>query len=68
MRTILIAGLCLTFVACVRVKAHQRELLAHPAMQAPVWIEQSRADQHVSEVREATKGATGNTGGGCGCN
>ena len=53
---------------CARVKPHQRELLTHPAMQAPVWSEQSKADEHVFEVRESSKGATGNVGGGCGCN
>lgn len=54
--------------ACVRVKAYQREVLAHPAMQTPVWKYQSEADQHVFEVREASSGATGSAGGGCGCN
>ena len=61
-------GLCVATSGCVRVKAHQRERLAHPAMQGEVWIEQSKADQHVFEVREASKGATGTAGGGCGCN
>jgi hypothetical protein len=50
------------------VKAHQRERLAHPAMQGQVWQEQEKADQHVFEVREASRGATGSGGGGCGCN
>jgi hypothetical protein len=54
--------------SCVSVQSHQRERLAHPAMQGPVWAGQSRADQHVFEVREASKGATGSVGGGCGCN
>ena len=54
--------------SCVRVQPHQRERLAHPAMQGPVWVQQSKADQHVFEVREASKGAGGAVGGGCGCN
>ncbi|MCP4443862.1 MAG: DUF4266 domain-containing protein [Myxococcales bacterium] len=53
---------------CVRVKAHQRERLAHPAMQGQVWVEKSAGDEHVFEVRESSRGATGSAGGGCGCN
>jgi len=58
----------LMLVGCVRVKVYQRERLAHPAMQGDVWPGQSAADEHVFEVREASKGATGSVGGGCGCN
>lgn len=60
-------GLSLS-VACVRVQSHQREMLAHPAMQAPVWTEESKSDQHVFEVREGSSGARKTVGGGCGCN
>lgn len=63
----LAVGLCLA-AGCVRVHAHQRERLAHPAMQGSVWAEEDKSEQHVFEVREASKGATGKTGGGCGCN
>lgn len=63
-----IASLVVLASGCVRVKSHQRELLAHPAMQAPVWAEDSKADEHVFRIREATEGATGSAGGGCGCN
>lgn len=55
-------------VGCVRVHAHQRETLAKPAMQAPVWREVSTANDHVFTVREGTGGATAAGGGGCGCN
>ena len=54
--------------SCVRVKAHQRETLAHPSMQRAPSPGVERADQHVFEVREGSSGATGNPGGGCGCN
>ncbi len=54
--------------ACVRVRPRQRERLAHPAMQAPVWPAVDRADNHVFIVREGSEGAAGAGGGGCGCN
>lgn len=54
--------------ACTAVKPYERELLAHPAMQQPVWRAKARRDQHVFEVREASRGAGGAAGGGCGCN
>lgn len=54
--------------ACVRVRPHERQRLADPAMQAPVWPVLDRADEHVHEVREGTGGATASGGGGCGCN
>jgi hypothetical protein len=52
---------------CARVKPHQRETLAHPAMQQPAWPEVEADDQHTFEVREGSGGATGTAGGGCGC-
>jgi len=63
--TITAAG---SVAGCVAVKPQQREILAHPAMQHPAWISKQRRDQHVFEVREASKGAAGAAGGGCGCN
>jgi hypothetical protein len=54
--------------ACVRVRPHQREHLAHPAMQTAAWPAVDRADQHVFVIREGTEGATAEGGGGCGCN
>ena len=53
---------------CVRVRAHQRELLAAPAMRAPVWPTVTVGDDHVFAVREGTDGANAAGGGGCGCN
>ncbi len=55
-------------VGCVRVKPHQRENLANRALQQNPWPSVQRGDSHVFEVREGTGGATGNAGGGCGCN
>jgi len=66
-------GLCIVLglsalAACVRVRPHEREQLAHPAMQASVWPSVDGADQHVFSVREGTEGASVEGGGGCGCN
>ena len=50
------------------VKPYERENIADPIMafnRDP--ISQSYID-HVYEVREAARGATGSSGGGCGCN
>ncbi|MCB1623710.1 MAG: DUF4266 domain-containing protein [Pseudomonadales bacterium] len=50
------------------VKPYERENIADPIMsfnRDPV--SQSYLD-HVYEVREASRGATGSSGGGCGCN
>lgn len=53
---------------CVRVRAHEREMLASPAMRAPTWPAIERADEHTFAIREGTGGATSAGGGGCGCN
>ncbi len=65
---VVLAFATLVLGACVQVRPHQREHLAHPAMQAPVWPAIDQADQHTFLVREGTGGATGTGGGGCGCN
>lgn len=66
---VLIASLLVVGAAgCVRVRAHQRETLAQPGMQAPVWPQVTAGDEHVFAVREGTGGAVASGGGGCGCN
>jgi hypothetical protein len=52
---------------CVRVRPHERQRLAHPAMQHPAWPAVDRADQHLFTIREGSTGATVSGGGGCGC-
>jgi len=50
------------------VKPYEREHLADPIMK---FSRDSLADkhiEHVRDVREAARGATGVQGGGCGCN
>jgi len=53
---------------CVRVRPHERQLLAHPALAQPPWPEAHAALQHVFQIREGSEGAVGAGGGGCGCN
>ncbi len=54
--------------ACARVRPHERQLLAHPALAQPASREQHAAHQHVYQIREGSEGAAGAGGGGCGCN
>ncbi len=63
-----VAGLAALAGGCARVAPHQRELLARPGLQQPVWPGLDRGDQHMYRVREASTGATGAAAGGCGCN
>ncbi len=69
LRAILLALLAaLLLGACLRVQPYQRETLAHPEMRAAPWPALERSTQHIDEVREGSRGATGHAGGGCGCN
>ncbi len=50
------------------VKPYERSNLADPIMSfSPDPISEAYMD-HIYEVREAARGATGGSGGGCGCN
>jgi hypothetical protein len=64
-------GLILALTAasgCVRVKPHEREYLARPAMVNDRDPGQMRFSQHQNGSREGADGGTGEPGGGCGCN
>ncbi|MBW4052157.1 MAG: DUF4266 domain-containing protein [Proteobacteria bacterium] len=50
------------------VKPYQREHLADPIMALDRNPVSSQYLDHVFEVREGARGATGGVGGGCGCN
>jgi len=50
------------------VKPYEREKLADPIMQFSRESLPDRHREHVHNVREAARGATGVQGGGCGCN
>jgi hypothetical protein len=53
---------------CGAVRPWQRETLSHRCMTEDGRPEESRARQHMLSAREAAQGASGETGGGCGCN
>jgi hypothetical protein len=52
------------------VKPYERERLADPIMSLSMSREtlSAKHHEHVREVREASRGANGVQGGGCGCN
>lgn len=50
------------------VKPYERERLADPIMQFSRDPLADKHREHVFDVREGARGATGVQGGGCGCN
>ncbi len=52
---------------CEPVHAWERGLLAHPAMRSDARPEETRSRNHMLGAREASQGASGERGGGCGC-
>lgn len=50
------------------VKPYERESLADPIMSFASDPISAKHFEHVRDVREAARGATGVEGGGCGCN
>jgi Domain of unknown function (DUF4266) len=50
------------------VKPYEREHLADPIMQFSRDRLSDKHFEHVRDVREGARGATGVQGGGCGCN
>jgi hypothetical protein len=50
------------------VKPYERERLADPIMQFQRDALAEKHREHVRDVREGARGATGVQGGGCGCN
>jgi hypothetical protein len=75
-RPLLLAALAATAVAALSgcsdiqpwVKPYEREHLADPIMAFSRDPVSSAYIEHVYEAREGARGATGNVGGGCGCN
>lgn len=67
---VLLASLSAVAGGCrhIGVKAHQRELLADRIMSLEGNAQERAADEHVLANREGAVGATGTSGGGCGCN
>ena len=50
------------------VKPYERERLADPIMKFSRDTLPEKHREHVNDVREGARGATGVQGGGCGCN
>lgn len=50
------------------VKPYERERLADPIMKFSRDTLADKHTEHVRDVREGARGATGVQGGGCGCN
>lgn len=50
------------------VKPYERERLADPIMKFAGGSLAEKHREHVRDVREGARGATGVQGGGCGCN
>ena len=50
------------------VKPYERERLADPIMSLSRGSLADKHREHVRDVREGSRGATGVQGGGCGCN
>jgi hypothetical protein len=74
-RAIVIAALaalgCCALGACSIqpwVKPYERDHLADPIMSFDPNPVSSAYTDHVYEAREGARGATGSSGGGCGCN
>ncbi len=64
------AGIALSACAPIEpwVKPYERENLADPIMAFDRYPVSTAYLDHVYEAREGARGATGNAGGGCGCN
>ncbi len=72
MKHLLIVVCALTLAACGPikpwVKPYERQNLADPIMSFERDAVATQYINHVYETREASRGAEGSGGGGCGCN
>jgi hypothetical protein len=71
LRTALCLGSFLLMTACSIepwVRPYERDHLADPIMSFDRNPVSSSYMHHVYEAREGARGATGSSGGGCGCN
>ena len=67
-RLLLSLGCALACAACATVQPYERERLAKRDMQLEREPDASAGESHAVAYREGSSGATGATGGGCGCN
>lgn len=70
MRVVVFVIAALACASCAEVKPWQRGALTHASMEPedrPTTLSREFLS-HVFDVREGSKGAGGQAGGGCGCN
>jgi hypothetical protein len=53
---------------CAVVAPYERERLARPDMELGRNVDVAAGEEHATAYREGSSGATGTSGGGCGCN
>lgn len=66
-----VSGLLLAAIAvggCATVAPYERERLARRDMNVTRGADARAGQEHATAFREGSGGATGATGGGCGCN
>jgi hypothetical protein len=68
MNTLIVLTLLAAIGGCAVVAPYERERLAQPEMQMQRNPDSSAGEQHANAYREASSGAEGTSGGGCGCN
>ena len=68
MRISILVSFVLALSACAAVAPYERERLASRDMQMQRSPDASAGEQHANAYREASSGAEGTSGGGCGCN
>ncbi len=70
MRVVAVLVVAATLGGCATepwVKPYERERLADPIMQFSRDVLSAKHTEHVRDIREGARGATGVQGGGCGC-
>jgi hypothetical protein len=68
MRVTILMMIVATAGGCAVVAPYERERLARRDMQMQRNADASAGEQHATAYREASSGAEGTSGGGCGCN
>jgi hypothetical protein len=66
--SLIIVTLLAALSGCAAVAPYERERLASRDMQMQRNPDASAGEQHANAYREASSGAEGTSGGGCGCN
>jgi hypothetical protein len=68
MRHLMLLSFVASLMGCAAVAPYERERLASRDMQMQRNADTSAGEQHANAYREASSGAEGTSGGGCGCN